>query len=316
MISEMNLISKIRLARPIVACFSWRIIPIIIPFISSILNLYNSANKILRDAVGSVICSAIYSAEYRGFIIKDNSDISLSFESIISSEIDSNLDLNFETLTFSSSLSILSQQISNFIIRDPASFCPSESGVITDSEENSKTKLEGNFDDDQHPINCILDYLGSENDFTRISASNMLKNMVSYLSNSLLNRIIKRFVSTVESISLSSKKNKALNSNSHHSPSGLNDEYVDKLKIKHSSVIGLSCLILAFPYSIPEWMPQVLLALISCISDPSPINTAVTKTFAEFKKTHLDTWHIDRKMFSCSQLEILSDVLVSPGYYI
>ncbi|KAJ1957975.1 Proteasome activator BLM10 [Dipsacomyces acuminosporus] len=84
---------------------------------------------------------------------------------------------------------------------------------------------------------------------------------------------------------------------------------------RHAGVLGLSCLVLAFPYTIPEWLPEVLVLLAQCIDDPNPIQNTVQRTFAEFRRTHMDTWHEDRKLFSSNQLELLTDMLVSPCYY-
>ncbi|KAJ2721997.1 Proteasome activator BLM10 [Coemansia sp. Benny D115] len=84
---------------------------------------------------------------------------------------------------------------------------------------------------------------------------------------------------------------------------------------RHAGVLGLSCLVLAFPYTIPDWLPEVLVVLANCIDDPNPIQSTVQHTFAEFRRTHMDTWHEDRKKFTSSQLEILTDMLVSPCYY-
>ncbi|KAJ2865396.1 Proteasome activator BLM10 [Coemansia aciculifera] len=84
---------------------------------------------------------------------------------------------------------------------------------------------------------------------------------------------------------------------------------------RHAGVLGLSCLVLAFPYNIPDWLPEVLVLLAGCIDDPNPIQSTVQRTFAEFRRTHMDTWHEDRKRFTSSQLELLTDMLVSPCYY-
>ncbi|KAJ2289711.1 Proteasome activator BLM10, partial [Coemansia sp. RSA 2706] len=91
--------------------------------------------------------------------------------------------------------------------------------------------------------------------------------------------------------------------------------YARRVLERHAGVLGLSCLVLAFPYTIPEWMPGVLVQLSGCIDDPNPIQSTVQRTFAEFRRTHMDTWHEDRKRFSSEQLEILTDMLVSPCYY-
>lgn len=51
-------------------------------------------------------------------------------------------------------------------------------------------------------------------------------------------------------------------------------EFHDAVKLRHAGVLGLSCLVQAFPYEVPEWMPSVLVQLASCISDPTPIQVS------------------------------------------
>ncbi|ORX73645.1 hypothetical protein DL89DRAFT_289388 [Linderina pennispora] len=92
-------------------------------------------------------------------------------------------------------------------------------------------------------------------------------------------------------------------------------KYTQLVLTRHAGVLGLSCLVLAFPYTIPEWLPNVLVTLAECIDDPNPIQSTVQHTFAEFRRTHMDTWHEDRKKFTSEQLELLTDMLVSPCYY-
>jgi hypothetical protein len=58
-------------------------------------------------------------------------------------------------------------------------------------------------------------------------------------------------------------------------------------------VLGLSALIAAFPYEIPDWVPDVLVQLSKHISDPGPISSTVRATFSEFRRTHQDTWQRD-----------------------
>ncbi|KAI9335160.1 hypothetical protein BDR26DRAFT_936675 [Obelidium mucronatum] len=85
---------------------------------------------------------------------------------------------------------------------------------------------------------------------------------------------------------------------------------------RHAAVIGLSSLILAFPYDVPSWMPAVLITLSSCISDQAPIGETVAKTFADFRRTHQDNWKEEgSKAFTEDQLSILSDLLISSSYY-
>lgn len=44
---------------------------------------------------------------------------------------------------------------------------------------------------------------------------------------------------------------------------------------KHATVLGLSAFVLASPYDVPEWLPELLLALVRAASQPAPIKTSV-----------------------------------------
>jgi hypothetical protein len=94
-------------------------------------------------------------------------------------------------------------------------------------------------------------------------------------------------------------------------PSG----YADAVRCRHGGVISLCSIIRAAPYSVPKGIPEILVQLASYSSDPAPITTTIRDTFAEFKRTHSDTWHIDRLAFEPEQLSMLSDIFVSPSYY-
>jgi len=84
----------------------------------------------------------------------------------------------------------------------------------------------------------------------------------------------------------------------------------------HACVLALGALILAFPYEIMNWMPDSLVTLAHCVSYSSPIGPEVKKIFAEFRRTHQDNWQEDKTKFSQDQLYELSDLLISPSYYV
>ncbi|KAJ3398810.1 hypothetical protein HDU80_008541 [Chytriomyces hyalinus] len=85
---------------------------------------------------------------------------------------------------------------------------------------------------------------------------------------------------------------------------------------RHAAVIGLSSLVLSFPYEVPAWLPEVLITLSSCVSDQAPIGATVSKTFADFRRTHQDNWKEEgMKAFTEDQISILSDLLISSSYY-
>ncbi|KAF9918681.1 hypothetical protein BX616_006764 [Lobosporangium transversale] len=96
----------------------------------------------------------------------------------------------------------------------------------------------------------------------------------------------------------------------------VNEGYAEAIVRRHAGVLGLSSLLEAFPYDVPNWMPEAMVFLSGYFSDPPPISTTVKKAFSDFKRTHQDTWHEDQKRFTQDELEVLSDMLISPSYYV
>lgn len=84
---------------------------------------------------------------------------------------------------------------------------------------------------------------------------------------------------------------------------------------RHAGVLGLSAFVEAYPYDVPEFMPQILMDLSNHVNDPQPIQMTVKKTLSNFRRTHHDNWHDHKQMFTDDQLVILTDLLVSPTYY-
>ncbi|KAK3093564.1 hypothetical protein FSP39_017345 [Pinctada imbricata] len=84
---------------------------------------------------------------------------------------------------------------------------------------------------------------------------------------------------------------------------------------RHAGVLGLSAFVQAYPYDVPEFMPQILMDLSNHVNDPQPIQMTVKKTLSNFRRTHHDNWHDHKQMFTDDQLVILTDLLVSPTYY-
>lgn len=62
---------------------------------------------------------------------------------------------------------------------------------------------------------------------------------------------------------------------------------------RHGALLGISALVLAFPYDIPVWLPDALVFLSNFATDPSPIQNTIKRTFTEFRHTHQDTWYED-----------------------
>jgi proteasome activator subunit 4 len=80
-------------------------------------------------------------------------------------------------------------------------------------------------------------------------------------------------------------------------------------------MLGFSSLVSAFPYQVPDWMPGVLIEMARYASNPSAVSGIVCSTFAEFKRTHQDSWEIDKRAFTEEQLYTISEFLLPTSYY-
>eukprot|EP00842_Homolaphlyctis_polyrhiza_P003592 jgi/Hompol1/4233/HPOL_001181-RA len=56
---------------------------------------------------------------------------------------------------------------------------------------------------------------------------------------------------------------------------GTSQDAADALVKRHASVLGLAAIVQAFPYTVPKWMPAVLVSIANCTSDPEPIRVSV-----------------------------------------
>jgi len=84
---------------------------------------------------------------------------------------------------------------------------------------------------------------------------------------------------------------------------------------RHAGILGLCAFVDAYPYDVPEFLPDILVLLGDHLNDPQPIPVTVKKTLSNFRRTHHDNWLYHKLKFSDDQLVILTDLLVSPNYY-
>lgn len=84
---------------------------------------------------------------------------------------------------------------------------------------------------------------------------------------------------------------------------------------RHAGILGICAYIISCPYTIAEFVPDMLVVLSGHLNDPQPINQTVKNTIKEFRRTHLDNWTEHKLKFTEEQLAILTDLLVSPTYY-
>ncbi|XP_076047764.1 proteasome activator complex subunit 4-like isoform X2 [Oratosquilla oratoria] len=89
----------------------------------------------------------------------------------------------------------------------------------------------------------------------------------------------------------------------------------EKLMERHGAILGLCAYVSAFPYEVPDNLPEILLVLSDHLNDPQPIPGTIKKTLSNFRRTHHDNWRDHKQKFTEDQLVVLTDILVSPSYY-
>jgi len=52
-------------------------------------------------------------------------------------------------------------------------------------------------------------------------------------------------------------------------------------------------------------LPEHVTLLARFSGEPSPVKSTVTKAVAEFRRTHADTWNVQKELFTEDQLEVL-----------
>nr|DAD24254.1 TPA_asm: hypothetical protein HUJ06_025717 [Nelumbo nucifera] len=83
----------------------------------------------------------------------------------------------------------------------------------------------------------------------------------------------------------------------------------------HGAVLALAASVLSVPYDMPSWLPDHVTLLARFIGEPSPVRSTVTKAVAEFRRTHADTWNVQKDSFDEEQLEVLGDTSSSYSYF-
>ena len=87
------------------------------------------------------------------------------------------------------------------------------------------------------------------------------------------------------------------------------------LRLRLAGVLGLGAIATAFPYTVPAFLPPVLVELSLHLSDPSPVFGSARSALANFIKTHGSDWQQQRDRFTLEDWESINDVLASPDYY-
>ena len=65
-----------------------------------------------------------------------------------------------------------------------------------------------------------------------------------------------------------------------------------------SSLTALGC------FFSSSWLPEHVTLLARFAGEPTPVKSTVTKAVAEFRRTHADTWNVQKNSFTEEQLEV------------
>ena len=76
-----------------------------------------------------------------------------------------------------------------------------------------------------------------------------------------------------------------------------------------------SYLFLPLLYSIPDFVPDILMTLSGHLHDPQPVPATIKEVVQDFKRTHHDDWEDHGKKFTQDQLDVLDELLVSESYF-
>ncbi|XP_068082035.1 proteasome activator complex subunit 4A [Anabrus simplex] len=85
------------------------------------------------------------------------------------------------------------------------------------------------------------------------------------------------------------------------------------VNLRHSGILGLCAYVDAYPYSIPEPIPDLLLFLSAHLYDPAPIPAAINKCLSAFKRSHRQMT-VELDSLSEQLREVLKDGTVPPSY--
>ncbi|KAL0214447.1 hypothetical protein P9112_006631 [Eukaryota sp. TZLM1-RC] len=91
----------------------------------------------------------------------------------------------------------------------------------------------------------------------------------------------------------------------------------DTLVKRHAGCLGLAAIVLAYPYEVPDYLPEIIVELAKHAPDPDPIGSLVRKVIRDFWQTHYEQWEaVHMKQFSEIQLEALKSCIVSQAHYV
>ncbi|WFD34224.1 Proteasome activator BLM10 [Malassezia cuniculi] len=141
-------------------------------------------------------------------------------------------------------------------------------------------------------IHAVLELLHDTQLEVREMAATTLSGIVRCSQRSLIASLRTRFVESAAKIRLPKRGTPGFDS---------------ALRSLHANILGAVALVDAFPYDVPDWMPELVLDTVAVHSDdPEPISSTVRRCAADFRRTHQDTWPEDQEKFG-SRLQEVND---------
>jgi Proteasome-substrate-size regulator, mid region/Domain of unknown function (DUF3437) len=163
-------------------------------------------------------------------------------------------------------------------------------------------------------IDICIRLLSDSHHEVRVQACTAISSIARTVDADVRDKLLVRFFHMADTkVDVKRNENRPRSSPAVHS--GSEAPAATPMSTKHGGILGISAVISAFPFNVPEWMPDVLMRFGSYISAPSPCHDSVKETLAKFWKNHQDTWEVDKEMFTEDQRFELTQLVVSPCYY-
>mmetsp|Transcript_51328 Transcript_51328/g.104443 ORF Transcript_51328/g.104443 Transcript_51328/m.104443 type:complete len:1824 (-) Transcript_51328:572-6043(-) len=84
---------------------------------------------------------------------------------------------------------------------------------------------------------------------------------------------------------------------------------------RHAKVLAVAAAVMSAPTSLPEWMAAAVESLCVLQGEDPVINTTITKTVGDFRKSHQDVWEEVRMTWDEDQLRLVQECSGTQSYY-
>eukprot|EP00953_Heterococcus_sp_UTEX-ZZ885_P012375 7098-Heterococcus_DN1.PRE.1 len=164
---------------------------------------------------------------------------------------------------------------------------------------------------------ALLQSLGDSRREVSQQACAALTTRIAMLDAAAVRTLCARFVTAADGIAAAAKKRRKLarragiaSGSTSASSSGAtgvaavsSEEETASAQLRMTSVLGLSAIVGAYPYDVPPYVPQALVALSRHADAGLHVKETVTHTFKEFKRLHQDNWAVHSQAFTADQLD-------------